>query len=153
MAKFIIAGKLWESRSQGLSVAVVRPGVLTTTSNGGASGFGEPRPAVTAWQPEQFAFANARPRVDGPNSAASAFILSVEGLAATSRDIRPGLQALSVSTTRERTGNLRIVDAYRAGAGARQYWRSGSAAASIANIENNSGKAQELILAVKNRKG
>src|SRR5690606_13590217 len=81
------------------------------------------RPVVTAWQPEQLAFANASPRDAGSDPASSAFIFSVAGLAATPRDIRPGLQALSVSTTRARIGNLRIIDAYRAGAGTRQCYQ------------------------------
>ncbi len=120
MAKSIIAGKLCESRSHGPSVAAVRPGVLTIASNDGASGFGDARPEVTAWQPAQWDCAKASPREDACEPPASVFV--VVGLpTALLCEIGAVVQAPSVSTTRTRPDNFRIASAYRAEAAARQF--------------------------------
>lgn len=120
MAKSIIAGKLCESRSHGPSVAAVSPGVLTIASNDGASGFGDARPEVTAWQPAQWDCAKASPREDDCESAASDFV-AVGLPIARLCEIGTEVQAPIVSTTRARTVNFRIAPAYRAEAGARQF--------------------------------
>lgn len=101
-------GKLCESRSHGLSVAAVSPGVLTIASNGGDSGFGEVRPSVTAWQPAQCARANASPRDEGEAvvvCAGEGRVISGPGV------IGPGLQALTVNARMARRGNFRMAQA------------------------------------------
>lgn len=94
--------------------------MLTIASNDGASGFGDARPEVTAWQPAQWDCAKASPREDACEPAASVFVV-VALPTALLCEIGAVVQAHSVSTTRTRPDNFRIASAYRAEAAARQF--------------------------------
>lgn len=113
MAKFITSGKLCDFCSQGLIVAPVRPGVLTTDSKVGASTFGEyRRPAPTAWQPEQCCCANASPLASADSRIEPAPSAVVAGFGTPALGIISGVHAVVNSKRMVRPGNLHMVATY-----------------------------------------